>query len=352
MIHLSSLAFKVILPLFLFAAMPASGTYQLNNYGFGSGGTSGSSSGSYKLNATTGETTNNESTSATYKTRAGNNNSQQAYVPVAPTFTNPSNFYNKLKFIIIPGASPADTKFSIAISTDNFVTTQYVQIDDTIGPTRTYQTYAAWGGASGQTLVNLAPSTTFKMKANAIQGDFTETEFGPTATAATVAPSITFDIDTSAIDTSTTAPYAVNFTKLYPTTVVNSTEKIWVSLNTNAVSGAAIYIASANGGLKSNTTSFTIASATADLASASSGYGAQNLSATQTSGGPITSTSPYNGAGNNVGIIDASTRQLFATSAPVTGGRTSTQISAKASITTKAASDYADTLTLTAAGLF
>lgn len=349
---LGFLALKFLIPSLLFAVMPASGTYQLNNYGFGSGGTSGSTSATYKLNATTGETTNNESTSATYKTRAGNNNSQQAYVPVAPTFTNPSNFYNKLKFVINPGASPSDTKFSIAISTDNFVTTQYVQIDDTIGPTKTYQTYAAWGNTTGQTLVGLSPSTSFSMKASAIQGNFTETEFGPLSTAATVAPSITFDIDTAATDTATTAPYAVTFTKFYPTTIVNSTEKIWVSLTTNAVSGAAVYIASANGGLKSAALNYTLASATADLAAVAAGYGAQDLTATQASGGPITLTSPYNGAGNNVGIIDTTTRQLFSSSTPVTAGRTSTQISVKAAITTPAAGDYADTLTLTAAGLF
>ena len=350
--HFGLMTIKLLLPSLFVAVMPASGTYQLNNYGFGSGGTSNSSSATYKLNATTGEATNNESTSATYKTRAGNNNSQQAYVPVAPTFSNPSNFYNKLKFIINPGTSPTDTKFSIAISIDNFTSTQYVQVDDTIGPTRTYQTYAAWGGASGQTLVNLSPTTTYKMKASAIQGNFTETEFGPVAAAATVAPSISFDIDTAATDISTIAPYVINFTKLFPTTVVNSTEKIWVSLTTNAVSGAAIYIASANSGLKSSTTNFTIPSATADLAATASGYGAQNLTATQTSGGPLTSTSPYNGAGNNVGAIDTTIRQLFSTAAPTVGGRTSTQIVAKASITTKSASDYTDILTLTAAGQF
>ena len=350
--HLFPITLKILLSGFIFSAMPTSGTYQLNNYGFGSGGTSNSTSATYKLNATTGETTNNQSTSATYAARAGNNNSQQAFVPVAPTFTNPSNFYNKLPFVLNPGASPSDTKFSIALSTDNFVTTQYVQIDDTVGPTRTYQTYAAWGAATGQTLVGLNPSTAYKMKANAIQGIFTETEFGPVAAAATVAPSITFKLDAAATNTTTTAPYFVTFTNLYPGTVVNSTEKIWVSLTTNAVSGAAVYIASANGGLKSTSANFTIPSATADLAAAATGYGAQNLTATQTSGGPITSTSPYNGAGNNVGIINTTTRQLFSASAPITGGRTSTQITAKASITTKAANDYADTLTLTAAGLF
>ena len=334
------------------AVMPASGTYQLNNYGFGSGGTGGSTSATYKVNATTGETTNNQSSSASYAIRGGNNNSQQANVPIAPTLTNPSNFYNKLNFVLNLGASPSDTKFAIAVSTDNFVTTKYVQIDDTIGATKTYQTYASWGGASGQALIGLSPSTNYKIKANAIQGNFTETEFGPSASAATVAPSITFDIDTAATNISTSPPYAVNFTKLFPGTVVSSTEKIWVSLATNAVSGAGVYIASANGGLKSTTLNYTLASATADLSAVASGYGAQNLSASQTSGGPITLTSPYNGAGNNVGIINPTPRQLFTTTAPVIGGRTSTQITAKASINTPPATDYGDILTLTVAGLF
>lgn len=343
---------RVFLASMIFATMPASGTYQLNNYGFGSGGTSNSSSATYRLNATTGETTNNQSSSATYSTRAGNNNTQQAYVPAAPTFTNPSNFYNKLKFTIVPGASPSDTKFAIAVSTDNFITAQYVQVDDTLGVSKTYQTYAAWGGSSGQTLVGLAPTTSYQMKANAIQGNFTETEFGPVATAVTAAPSITFKIDTATTNTTSSPPYAVNFATLFPTTVVASTEKIWVSLDTNAVSGAGVYLRSLNSGLRSAAKNFTIPSATADLSAASTGYGARGLSATQTSGGPISLTSPYNGAGNNVGIIDATVRQLFSTTAPVTGGRTSTQIVVKASTLTPSSNDYGDTLTVTVAGLF
>jgi hypothetical protein len=336
----------------LFAAMPSSTSYQLNNYGFGSGGTSNSTSSNYKLNGTSGETSNVQSTSTNYKVRSGNNNSQQAYVPAAPTFTNPSNYYNKLKFVLTPGASPIDTKFSIVVSTDNFVTKQYVQIDDTLGATKTYQTYAAWGGGSGQQIVGLSPTTTYAMAANAIQGDFTETEFGPAASAATVAPSITFDIDVSAIDQKTSAPYNVTFASLYPGNVITSNEKIWVDVSTNAVSGAGVYVSSQYGGLRSASKSYTIPSASADLSVASSGFGAQSTSATQVSGGPITVASPYNGAGQNVGIMNPTVRQIYVSAVPVTSGRLSFQLKAKSSNTTPSTNDYAEAITLTVAGLF
>lgn len=340
---------------FFFAVMPASSSYQLNNYGFGSGGTSNSTSTNYKLNGISGETSNAESTSTNYKLRSGNNNVQQSHVPVSPTFTNPSNYYNKLKFVIIPGANASDTKFSVAISSDNFTTTQYVQSDNTVGPVRgieDYQTYTTWGGASGQLITGLAISTTYQIKVNAFQSNFTETEYGPTSSAATVAPSISFDIDTAAADTETSPPYIVNFTNLVAGTIVSSTEKIWVDITTNAESGVGIYLSSLNGGLRSSTTNYTLASATADLAGVPSGFGAQGVSVTQTSGGPLSLSSPFNGAGQNVGILNATLRQILGSSTPITGGRGAVLIKAKASTFTPAAVDYNDTLTLTTAGIF
>jgi len=125
-----------------------------------------------------------------------------------------------------------------------------------------------------------------------------------------------------------------------------------VDLDTNAESGASVYITSANGGLHSNHTGYTIASATADLASAASGFGAQDLTATQTSGGPLTIVSPYNGASQNVGILNSTLKQLFTAAAPIVAGRGSVQIKAKAATSTPAANDYGDTLTLTTAGTF
>jgi hypothetical protein len=339
----------------LFASLPSSSSYQLHNYGFGSGGTSNATSTNYGLNATTGETSNVESTSTNYKARSGNQNSQQAHVPDVPSLTNPASYYNKLKFIIAPGINPSDTLFSIAISSDNFATTQYIQSDNTDGPIKgieDYQTYAAWGGASGQLVVGLSPSMTYKIKVNSFQGKFTETEYGPTASAATVAPSITFDIDVSAIDTETSPPYATSFGSLLPATVTNTPEKVWVDLDTNAESGAKVYISSLNGGLRSPAESFTLTSATADLAAVSTGYGAQGSTATQISGGPLSISAPYNVASQNVGILNATIREIFSTAAPVVAGRGSLQLKARAAAQTPAAADYQDTLTLTAAAAF
>lgn len=339
----------------LFAAMPSSGNYQLHNFDYGSGGTNNSSSTNYSLNGTTGQIGNTNSSSTNYTSKPGNNNAQQAYVPTAPTFTNPSNYYNKLRFIINPGANPSDTLFSIAISSDNFVTTQYIQNDNTVGNVRgieDYQSYAAWGSGTGQLVTGLQANTTYKIKANAFQGKFTETEYGPTATAATVAPSITFDIDVAATDIDTNPPFTVSFGSLLPATVTTASNRVWIDVDTNANSGAKVYISSANAGIRSNGQSFTLASATADLAAVGTGYGGQGASATQSSGGPLSITAPFNVAAQNVGVLGTITREIFSSSNPITAGRASLYLMAKAASTTPASNDYQDTLTIIAAASF
>lgn len=339
----------------MLAAMPSSTNYQLHNFNYGSGGTTTSNSTNYLLDATTGQTGSQSSSSTNFQSNPGNVNAQQAYVPVAPTFTNPANYYNKLHFVVIPGANPSDTKFSIAISNDDFVTTQYIQNDNTVGVVRgieDYQTYASWGSGTGQDVVGLSPSTTYKIKVNAFQGNFTETQYGPTATAATVPPSITFDIDVAATDTETSPPFTVAFGNLLPATVTTAVNRIWIDIDTNANSGAKIYVTSLNGGLSSSSKSFTLASASADLTAATTGFGAQGASATQSSGGPLSITSPYNVGSQNVGILDTSTREIFASALPITAGRGSWYLKAKAAGTTPASDDYQDTLTVIAAASF
>lgn len=338
----------------VFAAMPASSNYTLNNYSTGPG-TGSSTSTNYSLNGTTGEVSNQESTSTNFKSRPGNNNVQQAYVPTAPTFDNPASYYNKLHFAVAPGANPSDTKFAIAISSDNFATTQYIQNDNTVGSVlgpEDYQTYASWGSGSGQLVTGLVYNTAYKIKVKSFQGSFTETEYGPTASASTVPLSITFDIDVSASDTETAPPYSTSFGSLLPATVINTPEKIWIDLDTNAESGAVVYVASANGGLKSNSNGFTIASASADLTPASTGFGAQGSSVAQGSGGPLSIAAPYNVASQNVGILNSTIRAIFSSSVPITAGRGSFQLKAKAAALTPAASDYQDTLTITTAASF
>lgn len=183
-----------------------------------------------------------------------------------------------------------------------------------------------------------------------MQGNFTETEYSPTATASTVAPSISFSITT---DSQSTPPFSTNFASLLPATVATASDKINVALATNANAGAVVYLSSINTGLKSaHAGNFTISSATADLSGAASGYGAQNVTVGQTSGGPLTAAAPYNVAAQNVGLLSTLLKPVYYSNLPITGGAGSFKLMAKAATSTPAASDYVDTLSLTAAGTF
>lgn len=336
-----------------FAQLPASTNYELNSYGIGSGGTGGATSSTYSLEAITGEASGTQLSSATYKTNPGFIATQQANVPGAPTFVNSGNWYDKLHITINDGGNPSDAKFAIAISTDDFVSTNYVQSDNTVGPalgTEDYLTYAGWGGASGVDIIGLVSSTTYKVKVKATAGKFSESAYGPIASAATVGRQLSFDIDVSATDSDTSPPYATNLGTLIVNTVVDGPEKIWLDFATNANSGGKIYIYAQNGGLNSAARSYTIASASGDLASLEEGFGAQSASASQSSGGPLAAVSPYNGAAQNVGVIDSLIRDIYSTTAPIVGGRASLLLKAKSKSLTPPATDYSEVITAIASG--
>jgi len=329
--------------------MPASTNYKLKDYGFGSGGTANSSGGGYSLEAISGEQSGQKENSTSYGIGGGLIFTGQANVPVAPTFTNPSNYYNRLQVVINTSGNPTDTKYVIAISTDNFVTiTNYIQsADGTIGATQDYQTYATWGGASGIPVVGLQAGTTYYVKAKAMQGNFTETGYGPTASAATVNPTLSFGITT---DLQSSPPFEVSFGDMIPATVNSSSpHQVNVTLDTNAANGGNVYVAGANGGLHSTIASYTINSVTtANLGVLSEGFGAQGLV-----GGTLTLVAPYDTtSGDAVGIVDPTVRTIFSAAGPITGGTGSFLLKAKPASTAPAASDYSETLTVVASGSF
>lgn len=336
----------------MLAALPASGNYKLNSYGFGNGsGTGGSTN--YSLNGTTGEVAGS-ATSVNYKLGAGENAEKQANVPTA-TLTNDAQWYNKLHLTIGPENNPSDALFAVAISTDNFATTKYVKNDFTVTSTQNfadYLTYAAWGSASGVIVRGLAPGTVYTVKVKAFRGKFTESAYGPTASAATQNPQLSFDIDVAATDISTSPPYQLSFGTLPVSTVTDAPQKVWVSLDTNGESGGRVYLSGKNGGLRSGTDNYTITAVTADLATLPEGYGVQGASATQTSGGPFALSAPYNGTAQNVALADTVIREIFASTGPVIGGRGSLLLKAKTKPLTPAASDYTETLTAIAAASF
>lgn len=340
-----------------FLVLPASTNYELHDFGFGSGGGANLDSTNYSITGQTGElSAGNRLEGSTYDLGAGLTFTRQANVPGAPTFTNESTDYNKLHFIIDTGGNPSDTLFAIAISADDFVTTQYIKNDNTVTDVLTtsdYQTYTNWGGASGEDVIGLLPNTTYKIKVKAWHDAFTETELGPEASASTSNPSLTFDIDISNTDQETSAPYTISMGTLPPGVVTTATDKIWIDLATNGDGGGFVYVYSSNAGLKSTATNYTILSSSTNLSSVGEGFGLQADSDSESDGGPLVATAPFDGTSENVGAITTTSQTIFhSSSAPITGGRGSLSVKAKASAQTPAASDYSETITMIASSTF
>lgn len=339
---------QVCITLFIMLAFPASSNYELKSFEFGGGGGT-SSSNNYSIEGVLGEVSG-EQASDNYGIDSGLIFVQNANVPTI-TLSNPSSWYNKLKFVIGPENNPSDALFAIAISDDNWVTTEYIQSDNTVGPTlgmEDYQTYANWGGATGENVIGLTPDTTYKVKTKAFQGDYTESAYGPESSAATSAVSLTFDIDIGPTHVESAPPYVVPFGSLSIGSVNTATDKVWVDLSTNADYGAYVYIRDTNAGLKSTALNYTITSSSTNLAGAQEGYGVRGDT---TSG--LTFLSPYDGASDNVGVVDTTVRQLLNSGgAAVNGGWASFLLKVKPSATTPSASDYTDTLTIVASATF
>jgi hypothetical protein len=351
-----NLSKKVLTTAFgLIFVFPASSNYQLNEWSFGQGGAQQSASGNYELNSVLGEVSDNQLQSTNYGILPGLEFVQMANTPPAPAWTNDSDDYNKLKLVLNTGGNPSDAEFAVAISVDNFVTTLYVQSDDTVGTTlgsEDWRAYASWGSGSGVFVVGLSPNTSYTVKVKARQGDFTEGPWGPTANASTSQVSLTFDIDVAATDQETASPYQVDVGSLSIGSVITASDKIWVDLATNAEAGGVVYVYGTNSGLLSSTTNYTISSVTANLSAASEGYGLQIASTSQSSGGPLAEESPYDGSGETVGIVDTTVRGIFSSTTEIAGGRGSTNVKAKASSTAPAASDYSETLVMVASSTF
>ncbi len=345
----------LLLALMLFV-FPASTNYNLRDFTWGGGGTENSSSSTYDLEGTIGEQGSNSLSSNNYETWPGLLYTQMANVPSAPTVTASGNDYNKLNIIIDNGGNPTDSEFAIAISDDNFSTTEYVQSDNTVGATlgaEDWQAYADWGGATGEFVTGLDVNTTYYVKVKARQGGFTETPWSAVASQTTDQLTLTFDIDVDSTDTETAMPYILDFGSLAPSTVSTTTDKVWIDVSSNASGGGIVYVYSTNGGLYSDSTAHTISAVSGNLSSATEGFGLQSNSVAETSGGPLAAVSPFDGTSEVVGTVGSTPSEIYnSSSSPIVDGRGSFVAKAKVSGVTPAAGDYADTLTVIAAGIF
>ncbi|HZL08303.1 MAG TPA: hypothetical protein VFC50_03855, partial [Candidatus Dormibacteraeota bacterium] len=256
--------------LIVFAALPATSTYQLNSYGFGSGGTADSTTSNYALEGGSGELGGQTAATATYSIKPSFVQTQQANVPKIATFDNGSgSYYNKLHFVIDQQSNPSDALYALSISTDNFSSDiRYVKSDLTVQSSLSvadYQTYTTWGGAAGANIIGLLPNTTYYLRAKVTQGKFTESGYGPAVSVATANPQLSFSLSTN----------LENLGSLPAGSVISAPTTIDVGFATNAASGGDVYINGLNTGLRSPKASFTIPSATGDLSSLGNGFGAQ-----------------------------------------------------------------------------
>ena len=219
-------------------AGPSSANFQLQEYGFGAGGTdTGMNSTNFKIFGTAGEVESGRPYSTNYKAGSGLIYTLKLNVPPAPTLSNPATNYDRLKFVLNQGGNASDATYAISISNDNFVSDiKYIKSDLTVGLTLTtadYKTYTNWGGASGNFVTMLKNNTTYYVRARARIGNFTETEWGPSSAGiSTSNSSLTFTLSGSSIA----------FNNLTPgNSYTDSTKSTTTTTSTNAYNGYTVY---------------------------------------------------------------------------------------------------------------
>jgi hypothetical protein len=306
---LSRISVIVFLTLILFPQLsfagPTSTNFELKSYGFGAGGDSLSST-NFKLYGTAGELEMGRLSSTNFKLGSGLTYLLKVNVPPSPTVTNPGTNYDRLLVVINTGSNPTDATFALQISTDsNFLTNiNYIKSDNTIGSTLTtsdFQTYANWGGGSGEYVTGLPAGTTYYVRTKARQGtiNFTESEWGPaTAGVTTSSPSLTFSTSNSSI-TFSNLNAGNSYTDSSKTTVLTT--------STNAYNG---YVVNAR-----ETGSLTH---TVDLTTTIANYASANSSPTSWTGtgfGYTTSDNDLTG-GTNTRFSSGTKYAGFTTSSP------------------------------------
>jgi len=231
--------------------------------------------------------------SSNFMQRMGYNPMLQANVPLKPDLSNPLNYPDRLKIIINPSGNPSDTLFAIAISSDNWTTTKYIKADGTVGSAlqlSDYKSYDDWGSEAGSYVISLVPKTKYKIKVKALNGNFTETDFGSSSDEAT-----------------TYLPYIkMSFSSNYASLGflnVNSIKRssdITLLVYSNNFSGYKIKVkGNGNGvdpGLYKDNKPYLIKSETKILTEGTNGYGMQ-------AGGIVGIESDYSAFGSNVGVL-------------------------------------------------
>jgi len=248
------------------------------------------------------------SDSTSFRQESGYNPRLQANTPYPPTLQNFESYYDRLLIMIDTADNPTDTLFAVAISYDDFASFQYVQSDGTVGGVlgmEDYRNYVSWGGVSGSFILGLNQNTAYKVRAKALQGDFTETGYSSDSNeVSTTVPFINMSVSTSGLSFGTLNANSVS-----------KTSAATVSVNTNSYSGYQVYVNDQGNGASPglyNGVSNLIPSIDQTLTSGFEGYGAQASSIS------ATVDVKYDVSGNNVGGLTIGTSALFSNTTAVT----------------------------------
>lgn len=181
----------LLLPLVAIAQTLNSTNYQVEDSIFDSG-SENSNSSNYRSRDSVGDIETGSTNSANYKSLPGFQPGAYPGIPAQPTLTNTGGtLYNALDFVVATGnGQQVDTNYAIAISSDNFVTTFYIQTDDTLGTSPAWQTYTGWNSGTGERVTGLAPNMSYKIKVKARYGADSESGYSQVATASTVGPTL------------------------------------------------------------------------------------------------------------------------------------------------------------------
>lgn len=251
----------IALPLSALAETLSSTNYNVENPSIDSGGET-SSSTNYTSRDSIGDSNDSVTNSTNYKVFPGF--VQHAYpgVPAQPTLTNTGGtLYSSLDFIIATGSGQqTDTTYAIAISSDSFATTNFIQADDTVGSSAVWQTYTGWGSGTGQRVTGLLPNTTYQIKVKARYGTDTETGYSLTASATTAGPNLTVSFAgvnsgntiAGATTTITSAANSIAYGSLTPNVTAVAAQTITVTTN---ASGGYNTTIQQDGDLRNNATS-------------------------------------------------------------------------------------------------
>lgn len=222
-------------------AGPQSTTYELEQYQFGSGGQQGATSTTYSLFGTAGETGEKGNDSATYQLNAGLIHTLIANTPPAPTVSNPGTNYDRLHIIVTTGNNPTDVTYAIAIKKTSDAWTQalYVQNDYSVGSTLGTEDWllysggalTGWGGASGFYASGLDANTSYDVRVVATNGTYGESPWGPSASASTSMPSLTFGVSKT----------SVQFNNLRSENSYGDSKNMTLTTSTNAYNGYTVF---------------------------------------------------------------------------------------------------------------